>query len=130
VDSRRIRTYARGLLQEPSISRQINHHSDFAELVVSTVTFREFEADARAQGFDEVLERDWPALTVLDTHVHRFAVKALVVRGEMWLSVGNDTRHLRAGETFELEREVAHAERYGSDGATYWVARRNATHQT
>jgi len=96
---------------------------------VSRVTFREFEADARAQGFDEVLERDWAPLTVLDTHVHPFAVKALVVRGEMWLSVGDDTRHLRAGEAFEIEREVAHAERYGSEGATYWVARRNATRQ-
>lgn len=97
---------------------------------MSTVTFGEFEADARAQGFDEVLERDWAPLTVLDTHVHPFAVKALVVRGEMWLSVGSDTQHLRAGEAFELEREVPHAERYGNEGATYWVARRNATRLT
>jgi SAM-dependent methyltransferase len=58
--------------------------------------------------------------------VHPFAVKALVVRGEMWLSVGADTRHLRAGDAFELDREVPHAERYGPDGAAYWVARRNA----
>jgi hypothetical protein len=29
-------------------------------------------------------------------------------------------------DTFELAPQVVHAERYGSDGATYWVARRNA----
>jgi quercetin dioxygenase-like cupin family protein len=46
------------------------------------------------------------------------------VQGEMWLTVGEGTRHLRAGDTFELDRELPHAERYGSAGATYWVARR------
>ena len=90
-------------------------------------TFREFEADARAQGFDEVLERQWTPLTVLDNHVHPFAVKALVVQGEMWLTVGDDTRHLRAGDPFELDFEVPHSERYGNEGATYWVARRAGT---
>jgi hypothetical protein len=44
----------------------------------------------------------------------------------MWLTVGEDTRHLLAGDTFTLDREVPHAERYGTEGATFWVARRNA----
>jgi AraC-like ligand binding domain len=88
-------------------------------------TFHDFEAEARAQGFDEVLERAWAPLTVLDTHTHPFAVRARLVQGEMWLTVGDTTRHLRAGDVFTLERDVPHAERYGSAGATYWVARRN-----
>jgi quercetin dioxygenase-like cupin family protein len=88
-------------------------------------TFHDFEQQARKEGFDEVLERDWPAGTVLDTHTHPFAVQALVVRGEMWLTVGESTRHLRSGDTFELASEVPHAERYGGEGATYWVARRS-----
>ena len=86
--------------------------------------FDEFASAARALGYDEVLERDWPARTVLDQHVHPFAVKALVVRGEMWLTVDGQTQHLVAGDRFELAREVPHAERYGEQGATYWVARR------
>jgi predicted exporter len=85
----------------------------------------EFAAQALAEGFDEVLEREWPALTVLETHTHPFALKALVVRGEMWLTVDNETQHLVAGDSFALERDVPHAERYGQDGAAYWVARRN-----
>lgn len=92
---------------------------------MSTPTFAEFEAAARARGFDEVLERQWAAGTVLDTHTHPFAVEARVVQGEMWLSCGEQTRHLRPGDTFELARDVPHAERYGTEGATYWVARRN-----
>lgn len=84
----------------------------------------EFEATAKAQGFDEALERRWDPLTVLDTHSHPFAAKAVVVQGEMWLTVGADTRHLLPGDGFELALGVPHAERYGPEGATYWVARR------
>lgn len=86
-------------------------------------SFQEFEAGWRAQGFDEALERERPPLTVLDTHVHPFAVRALVVRGEMWVSVGDETQHLRAGGTLALDPAVPHSERYGSEGASLWVAR-------
>ncbi len=87
-------------------------------------TFAEFEARARAEGFDEVLERRWDAGTVLDTHTHPFAAQAVVTQGEMWLTCGGTTRHLHPGDRFELARDEPHAERYGIDGATYWVARR------
>ncbi len=87
--------------------------------------FVKFAADARAAGYDEVLERSWPADAVVDTHSHPFAVKARVVRGEMWLTVGDSTRHLVTGDDFALDRDQPHAERYGSTGASYWVARRN-----
>jgi mannose-6-phosphate isomerase-like protein (cupin superfamily) len=92
----------------------------------STDGFRQFAAQARARGFDEVLERRWEPGTVLDTHTHPFAVDARVVQGEMWLSVGGQTQHLRPGDPFVLDAHVPHAERYGTEGATYWVARRNA----
>jgi mannose-6-phosphate isomerase-like protein (cupin superfamily) len=95
------------------------------EVVMNAVNFREFEADALAQGFDEVIERRWDPGLTLDTHAHPFALKALVVAGEMWLTVDNQTRHLRVGDSFALERNVPHAERYGAEGATYWVARRH-----
>jgi quercetin dioxygenase-like cupin family protein len=93
---------------------------------MDTSTFERFAADAKAQGFDEVLERSWPPGTVLDTHTHSFSVSAVVVKGEMQLTVDGNTRVLRPGDSFTLEREIPHAERYGPDGATYWVARRNA----
>ena len=89
-------------------------------------TFDSFSAAANEAGFHEVLERHWEAGKVLDTHSHPFDASAQVVQGEMWLTVGASTRHLRVGDSFELDRDVPHAERYGDEGATYWVARRNA----
>lgn len=90
------------------------------------ISHPEFEADARALGFDEVLVREWQPLTVVEEHTHPFDARALVVGGEMWLSVAGDTRHLLTGDTFALDAGVPHAERYGPEGATYWVARRAA----
>ncbi|MEP7283278.1 MAG: cupin domain-containing protein [Rubrivivax sp.] len=87
--------------------------------------FASFENLARRAGFDEVLERQWEANRVLETHAHPFAVTARVVQGEMWLTVDGHARHLHAGDTFELAADVPHAERYGPDGATFWVARRH-----
>jgi quercetin dioxygenase-like cupin family protein len=87
-------------------------------------TFEVFAARARAEGFDEVVERQWAARMVVAEHTHAFAVRALVVQGEMWLTVGDDVRHLLPGDTFALDAEASHAERYGEEGATYWAARR------
>jgi quercetin dioxygenase-like cupin family protein len=88
-------------------------------------TFETFKNVALAEGFDEVLERAWAPDTVLEEHTHAFAVKAMVVQGDLWLTVGKETQHLKVGDLFSLERGVPHAERYGAEGATYWVARLN-----
>jgi len=88
--------------------------------------FNAFRDQALAQGFDEVLERRWAPHTVLDTHTHPFDASAVVTEGEMWLTVDGQTRHLKPGDAFALARDMPHAERYGAEGAAYWVARRNA----
>lgn len=89
-------------------------------------SFGHFEAQARAQGFDAVLVREWAPGAETGLHTHPFAVQAQVVRGEFSLEVGETTRLLRAGDVFALDAEVPHAERYGAEGATFWVARRHA----
>ena len=91
-----------------------------------TTRFEEFEAAARAQGFDEVLERRWAPGTVIDVHEHPFAIRAVIVEGEMWLTSGGETRYLKQGDEFALEQGVSNAGRYGPEGATYWVTRRTA----
>ena len=88
--------------------------------------FDDFKAASLAQGFDEVLVREWAPGQELATHTHPFEVKALVVRGELALTCGGHTRRLVAGGSFELAREAPHAEHYGPAGATFWVARRHA----
>lgn len=91
---------------------------------MTPISFEQFQAKALADGFDEALERRWEPLAVLATHTHPFAARATVVQGEMWLTVGDNTRHLLPGDGFELAQGEPHAERYGAEGATYWVARR------
>ena len=93
---------------------------------MTPISFQAFQADAMARGFDEVLERKWPPNTVLAAHAHSFAADALVVQGEMWLTVGGQVRHLLPGDVFTLDGHVVHEERYGAGGAVYWVARRNS----
>lgn len=88
------------------------------------MTFDEFTQEAQALGYQEMLSRSWDPLTVLATHTHPFDAKALVTAGEMWLTVGSQTQHLLVGDRFELTRNTPHDERYGPQGATYWVARR------
>jgi len=93
---------------------------------MNTTDFSAFRAEALAAGFDEVLERQWAPDTVLDTHTHPFAVDAVVMQGELWLSCGGATQHLTPGSRFTLDANAPHAERYGPQGATFWAARRHA----
>ena len=86
-------------------------------------TLEAFTAEQRALGCDEVTERAWKPDTTVATHTHPFSVRAIVVQGEMWLTCGEETRHLRPGDRFELDHAEPHAERYGPEGATYWAAR-------
>lgn len=76
-------------------------------------------------GADEVIERRWSPGQIVETHTHPFDAEALLAEGEMWLTCGGETRHLRVGDTFHIPALTPHAERYGPSGAVYWVARRN-----
>lgn len=85
----------------------------------------DFKTARLAEGFDEVAERVWQPGLVVPAHSHPFSVHALVTAGEMWLTIGDRTQHLVAGDEFRLAREELHSERYGSDGATYLAARKH-----
>ena len=61
-----------------------------------------------------------------DTLAGMVSVQALVTQGEMWLGCEGRTQHLTEGSTFALALGLPHTERYGPDGATYWVARKNS----
>jgi mannose-6-phosphate isomerase-like protein (cupin superfamily) len=96
-------------------------HTPFA----AARTFDLFQAKALTAGFDEALVREWPPGETLELHAHPFDSQALVTQGEMWLTQGDETRHLVPGDTFTLASGEPHAKRYGPKGAIYWVARRN-----
>jgi quercetin dioxygenase-like cupin family protein len=92
---------------------------------MTTPTLESFTAQSLDEGFDEIIVREWKADLKLDTHTHPFDVSAYVARGEYWLTMGVEVKHLQAGDFFRLARDVPHAEHYGSEGATVWVARAN-----
>jgi len=95
------------------------------QYLMAQPTFEEFRARMLADGYDEVLERPWAPNAVAPLHTHPFEANALVVQGEMWLGVeGGTERRLVPGDRFHLQATVEHQERYGAQGATYWVARR------
>ena len=86
-------------------------------------SFDVFKSEAIAAGCDEALVREWQPNAVIETHTHPFDAEAVVVRGEMWLTEGDRMWHLTPGSTFRLSAGTPHGERYGADGATYWVGR-------
>ncbi len=92
---------------------------------MSATTFDDFQREQLAAGASEVLVRDWKPDAVIDTHTHPFDASVRVVAGELWLTVGESTHHLAAGDTFSLAAHEPHAERYGPAGATIWVGRRS-----
>ena len=77
------------------------------------ITFQAFEAEALKRNFHEVVERKWAPEAAAAAHTHPFDADALVVQGEMWLTVDDVVRHIRSGETFALDAKVVHSERYG-----------------
>lgn len=93
---------------------------------MTELSFQDFETAAKARGFDEVIVREWAPNLDTGEHTHPFSVDARVVRGSFDLVLADGTRHLEAGDGFQLEHGSPHAERYGPEGATFWVARRHA----
>lgn len=88
-------------------------------------TFDAFRAEALARGCDEVLVRRWAPGTALAEQSHPFEAYALLVQGEMCLACEGAERRLVPGDRFHLQPGVPHSERYGPQGAVYWVGRRN-----
>ena len=92
---------------------------------MATPTFGEFETAARAEGYDEILAREWAADAETGDHSHPFDASLRVARGEFVLTMGGTTRRLVAGDTCKVPRGTIHSEVYGREGATIWVARAN-----
>jgi quercetin dioxygenase-like cupin family protein len=84
----------------------------------------EFTAQAMDDGFDEVVQKEWAPDLVIEQHTHSFDVRVQVSRGEVNLSLATGTQKIGAGQSFYLARNTEHAEHYGPEGATFWVARK------
>lgn len=114
--------------REPPLDLNDPPLSSEPSLGTETLAWDRFEALARLQGYEAVLVREWAAGQATGEHRHPFDVMAVVARGGFELTTGAagtpQRQTLRAGDAFLLAKELPHAERYGPEGATLWVARR------
>lgn len=84
-----------------------------------------FAAAARAEGYDEIVEREMPAGFRDAEHQHAFDARILVTAGEFTVTMNGATRSYRPGESFEVPAGTPHAEAVGDEALRYTVARRH-----
>lgn len=83
-----------------------------------------FKAACLAEGYSEPETKSMDANAFVDTHTHPFDVRALVLSGSLTLGCPDGPREYKAGDTFELGRDIPHTEQYGPQGYTVLVGRR------
>ncbi len=83
-----------------------------------------FRAGLAADGFTEVLVREWAPDQVLAEHDHPFDARLLVLRGGLTLTQASGAQTLGPGQGCELQRGTPHAEHYGPAGCSVLVGRR------
>jgi quercetin dioxygenase-like cupin family protein len=84
-----------------------------------------FEVVLRRDGFDDVQRRSVPAGTIVPEHAHSFDVRALVLNGEITLTVEGVEYAYREGDIFVVPAGHRHAEAVGPAGVDYLVGRRH-----
>jgi quercetin dioxygenase-like cupin family protein len=83
-----------------------------------------FEERLRAEGFPEIRTNRLQPGCHNAEHSHPFEVLALVLEGDITLTVEGNARTYRAGEEFSMKAGCPHVEDVGAQGVTYVVGRR------
>ncbi|MEI8257878.1 MAG: cupin domain-containing protein [Deltaproteobacteria bacterium] len=83
-----------------------------------------FEAALKADGFGEIETKSVAPNIVNSAHAHPFAVRFLVLSGEITVSANGAARTCRTGDTFSMDAGCEHVERLGPEGVTYLVGRK------
>ena len=86
----------------------------------------DFETAVRRDGFDSVERRTLPAGMVVAEHAHPFDVRALVLNGQITVTVEGIEYAYREGDIFVMPAGHRHAEAVGAAGVDYLVGRRHA----
>ena len=83
-----------------------------------------FTARLQAEGYPEVRINELEPNRRNAEHQHPFDVLALVLEGEITLTVEGRARTYRAGEEFSMQAGCRHVEDIGPQGVKYLVGRR------
>ncbi|MGO4330063.1 cupin domain-containing protein [Cupriavidus sp. 2TAF22] len=85
-----------------------------------------FTSALARDGFQEVTTVTREPNGSMPVHTHPFEARALILEGVLYLAIGGEERAYRAGDTFQLQANEAHAERYGPDGVRFLIGRKPA----
>ena len=85
---------------------------------------KSFEARLRSEGFPEIRTNQLAPSCHNAEHSHAFDVLALVLDGEITLTVDGKARLYRAGDEFSMKAGCKHVEDAGPKGVRYLVGRR------
>ncbi len=83
-----------------------------------------FARELQREGFGSISTVTREPDGLLDTHIHPFEAKALILSGEITLVCQGQERCYRPGEVFHLAMAEPHSERYGPAGVSYLVGRK------
>lgn len=84
----------------------------------------QFTARLQAEGYPEIRINELEPDRRNAEHQHPFDVLALVLEGEITLTVEGRARTYRAGEEFSMQAGCRHVEDIGPQGVKYLVGRR------
>ena len=88
------------------------------------MTHEDFMSSLRAGGFAEPVTVQREPDGFLDTHAHPFEARALILSGELSICTQTTDCHYGPGDVFHLAADTPHTERYGPEGVTYLVGRK------
>ena len=91
----------------------------------SHANFNDFSTQAMDDGFDEIIKKEWAPNLVIEKHTHPFDARVQVATGQVKLTLATGAQTFEAGQGFFIPRGTEHAEQYGPNGATFWVARKS-----
>ena len=82
-----------------------------------------FEAGLKRDGY-EILTNTTTCAKVNPIHSHPFDVRAMVLKGTITITLGNEAKTYRPGDTWDLARGRLHSESYGREGAVVLFGRK------
>jgi quercetin dioxygenase-like cupin family protein len=86
-----------------------------------------FESRLRAEGYPEIRVNEMEANRSNPEHEHPFDVRALILDGDITLTIAGQRQTYRAGQEFSMKAGCRHIEDVGPQGVKYLVGRRPVT---
>jgi quercetin dioxygenase-like cupin family protein len=90
------------------------------------VNLVEFEPTLRQDGFDEIVIKELPAAAQNNSHGHSFDAKALILEGEITLTVDGVATVYPEGTVFYVPAGCLHQETVPAGGVRYLLGKRHA----